>query len=148
MSGVPNNLNTSFVMDARRFVRHINNGAAARLKVLEEAVKRLGQNAGRKLSLTTVDANSVIYEDTEQNRFYLADVKKGKQNKIYINNIRPIQVVEEDKAISFKKNVRDLVENVCGGNLSSADRLFDKIAGQRFRSRVIPESGWITTRVK
>jgi hypothetical protein len=146
MSGAPKTSNTPVTMDARKFVRQINSGAAAKLKTLEEAVERLGKNAGRTLRLTSVDTNTLFYEDVEANKFYIADIRKGNRGRIHIDNIRPVQIVEENKASQFSKNVRDLVENICSGDLTNADKLFSKIEGQRFRSKVIPESGWITLR--
>lgn len=144
MSNAPKTSNTPVIMDARKFVRQINNGAAAKLKTLEEAVKRLGQRVDKRLRLTSVDTNTLFYEDVDSNRYYVADIKKGKRGKIHIDNVRPIQIVEEDKASSYHKNVRDLVENVCNGNFAIADKIYNKIEGQRFRAKVVPNSGWIT----
>lgn len=144
--GAPNqNPNTSPVlMDARKFVRHINSGAAAKLKFFEEAVARLGQNAGRNLRLTTVDTSSLIYEDVERNRYYLAEIKKGTGGQISFENIRPIQIVEEEKGAQFNKNCLDLVESIAADKYKDADRTFGRIESQRYRSKVIPESTWIT----
>ena len=144
MSEAPKTSNTPLMMDARKFVRQINSGAAARLKTLEETVERLGRNAGKHLRLTSVDATTIFYEDLDNNRYFTADIKKGRRGRLQIDNIRPIQIVEEDKASHFHKNVGDLVENICKNNLAAADKAFNKIESQRFRSRVVPNSGWIT----
>ncbi|MHA2065846.1 MAG: hypothetical protein ACXABY_15855, partial [Candidatus Thorarchaeota archaeon] len=133
-------------MDARKFVRYINNGAASKLKFFEEAVARLGRNAGRKLRLSALDSNSLMYEDVEKNSFYLADIKKASHGRVQLDNVRPVHVVEEDKAAQYQKNVRDLVESVCSGKLTAADKIFNKIESQRFRAKVVPPSGWMTLR--
>jgi hypothetical protein len=138
--------NAPVIMDARKFVRQINNSASSKLKFFEEAVVRMGQSAGKSLRLTSLDNTNVIYEDVDKNQYYLADIKKGTRGRVHFENIRPIQIVEEDKASQFQKNVKELVENICSGELTTADKIFNKIEGQRFRSKVIPESGWITPR--
>jgi len=133
-------------MDARKFVRYINNGAAAKIKFFEEAVSRLGKTANKQLRLTALDANSLMYEDTEKNRFYLADIKKASHGRVQLENIRPVNVIEEDKASQYKKNVRDLVDSVCESKLTAADKIFNKIESQRFRAKVVPTNGWMTLR--
>jgi hypothetical protein len=144
--GAPNqNQNTApVVMDARKFVRHINNGAAAKLKFFEEAVARLGESAGRKLRLTSVDTSTLIYEDVDRNRYYIAEIKKGTGGQVSFENIRPIQVIEEEKGVQFTKNCQELVESIASDKYKDADRTFGRIESQRYRSRVIPESAWIT----
>lgn len=132
------------VMDARKFVRQVNNSAAAKLKFFEESVTRMGKSVNKQLRLTSLDSTSLIYEDVDKNSYYIADIKKGNRGKVQLENVRPIQIVEEDKAAQFDKNVTELVEQICEGNFTQADKVFNKIESQRFRSRVIPESGWIT----
>lgn len=140
----PKSQTAPVVMDARKFVRQINNSAAARVKFFEESISRMGKSVGKNLRLTSLDANSIIYEDADKNLFYVADIKKGARGKVELENVRLLQIVEEDKATQFDKNVGDLVNHICEGNLTQADKVFNKIESQRFRSRVIPESGWIT----
>jgi hypothetical protein len=144
MNNVPKSSTAPVVMDARKFVRQVNNSAAAKLKFFEEAVATMGSSVGKNLRLTSLDNVNVIYEDTDKNTYYIADIKKGKRGRVHLENIKPIQIVEEDKATQYHKNVRDLVDNICEGKLTHADKIFNKIESQRFRSKVIPESGWIT----
>lgn len=135
---------TPIVMDARKFVRHINNGAAAKLRFFEEAVQRMGKNVNRNLRLTSLDSSSIIYEDVDKNAYYVADIAKAGRGRVSFDNIRQIQVVEEEKANQFNQNCMSLVEAVCNEDFKSADKVFSKIESQRFRNRVIPESGWMT----
>lgn len=134
------------VMDARKFVREINNGAAATLRYFEEAVARLGNEANQNLRLTSLHTNHLIYEDVDTNTYYRADVKQAGKGRVKIENVSQIQVVEEEKAAQFNKNLLDLVESICESDYKAADRTFSRIEGQRYRSSVVPSSGWITTR--
>lgn len=144
MNNVPKSSTAPVVMDARKFVRLVNSSAAAKLKFFEESVAKMGKSVNKNLRLTSLDSSNVIYEDVDKNTFYIADIKKGGRGKVHLENVRPIQIVEEDKASQYQKNVRDLVDNICEGKLTQADKIFNKIESQRFRSKVIPESGWIT----
>mgnify|MGYP003145447852 CR=1 FL=1 len=134
------------VMDARKFVREINNGAAATLRYFEEAVSRLGKEAGQNLRLTSLQTNHLMYEDVDSGIYYRADVKQVGKGRVKIENVSPIQVIEEEKATQFKKNLLDLVENICLGDYKGADKTFSRIEGQRYRSSVVPSSGWITAK--
>jgi hypothetical protein len=138
--------NTPVIMDARKFIKHINNGAGAKLKFFEETIQRFGKETGRPFRLASLDTNSLMFEDTEKNQYYIADIKKVQNGRVAIENVRPIQIVEAEKAEQFNKNVNDLVESIAKNDYREADRVFNKIEGQRYRSRVIPESGLITTR--
>lgn len=135
--------NAPVVMDARKFVRHINSGAAAALKLFEDAVGRLGKEAGRTLRLATLNNTSLMYEDVESGSYFWADIKRN-GHKIELDNVRPIQIIEEEKAAQFQKNVGDLVEHICTGDFQAADKTFDRIEAQRYRSSVVPKSGWLT----
>lgn len=144
--GTAQNKSQVLVMDARKFVRHINNGASAKLKFFEEAVERMGAQAGTTLRLTSLDTTSLIFEDTTKNLYYIADIKKANNGRVDLDNVRQIQIVEEEKQNQFHKNCVDLVESISSGDLKSADKTFGKIESQRYGSRVIPESGYITPR--
>lgn len=144
MKNVPKSQTAPVVMDARKFVRQVNNSAAAKLKFFEESVAQMGKSVGKNLRLTSLDTTNVIYEDVDKNTYYIADISKGNRGKVHLENIRPIQIVEEDKATQYHKNVGDLVDAICEGQLTQADKIFNKIESQRFRAKVIPESGWIT----
>lgn len=144
MGSVSNN--APVIMDARKFVRAINNGASAKLKFFEESVSRLGKEIGKDFRLTSLDVSTLIFEDAAKGEYFLADIKKVGNGRVSIENVRPIQVVEEEKAEQFGKNVQELVEHIATGNFKEADKTFGRIESQRYRSHVIPESGMITTR--
>lgn len=138
--------NTPITMDARKFIKHINNGAGAKLKFFEETIQRFGKESGRQFRLASLDTNSLMFEDTDKKLYYLADIKKVQNGRVAIENIRQINIVEAEKAEQFGKNVAELVESISKNDYRDADRTFNRIESQRYRSRVIPESGMITTR--
>lgn len=132
-------------MDARNFLRAINSSAQSKVVFFENVVRRLGQETKRNYRLVALQPTNLMFEDVESHDYYIGDIKKDGQRFI-VNNIKKINVVEEKKADLFAKNCTDLVEAISESDFKSADRCFNKIELQRFRSRVIPESGWITTR--
>lgn len=135
----------SINMDARNFLRAINSSAQSKVVFFENVVRRLGQEAKRNFRLVSLQPANLMFEDVDTNAYYLGDIKKDGQ-RFTVNNIKKINVVEEKKADLFAKNCTDLVGAISESDFKAADRVFTKIELQRFRSRVIPESGWITTR--
>lgn len=135
----------SINMDARNFLRAINSSAQSKVVFFENVVRRLGTEAKRNFRLVALQPANLMFEDVDTNAYYLGDIKKDGQ-RFTINNIKRVNVVEEKKADLFAKNCTDLVGAISESDFKAADRVFTKIELQRFRSRVIPESGWITTR--
>jgi hypothetical protein len=133
-------------MDARKFLRAINTSAQSKVVFFESVVKRLGREASRDYRLVALDANSLIFEDVNDNIYFHADVSKKQRGRVEVNNIRPIKVVDEQKSESFEKHCQMLVENLASDDFKSAEKLFRTIETQRFRPSVIPDSGWVTTR--
>lgn len=136
--------NSPIIMDARKFVRQVNGGAAATLQFFSESIVRMGREADRNLKLVSLNTKNLIYEDVDTNTYYTADIEKNGRGRIDLRNVKPVQIVEDEKPAQFKKNLRDLVEAVCDGDYKSADKSFNKIEGQRYRKSVIPNSGWLT----
>jgi hypothetical protein len=135
----------SINMDARNFLRAINSSAQSKVVFFENVVRRLGTEAKRNFRLVALQPANLMFEDVDTNTYYLGDIKKDGP-RFTVNNIKKVNVVEEKKADLFAKNCNDLVDAISESDFKSADRVFNKIELQRFRSRVIPESGWITTR--
>ena len=136
---------TSLNMDARNFLRAINNSAQSKVTFFESVVKRLGQEAKKDLRLVALHPTSLYFEDASTHDYYVGDIKKDGVRYI-VENIKRINVVEEKKADLFDKNCIELVEAVSGQDYKSAEKAFSRIEMQRFRSRVIPESGCVMTR--
>ena len=136
---------TSINMDARNFLRAINNSAQSKVVFFENIVKRLGQETKRSLKLVALHPTSLMFEDVNTHDYYAGDIKKDGVRYI-VENIKYIKVVEEKKADLFDKNCSELVESISESDFKTAEKTFAKIESQRFRSKVIPESGWVTTR--
>jgi len=147
MAGTDQNTNpASLTMDARKFLRAINTSAQARIVFFEDSIKAIGQKVNKNFRLTSLDVNSLIFEDVDQNHYYHADLSRKSGGKIEISNIRPITIVDEQKSESFEKHCHDLVECLSRDDFKGADKAFRTIEVQRFRPSVIPNNGWVTTR--
>lgn len=145
MSTDQNRVPTSVNMDARNFLRAINSSAQSKVAFFESVVQRLGQEVKKDFKLTALHPASLIFEDVKNHDYYTGEIKKDGQ-RYHVDNIKKITVVEEKKADLFAKNCSDLVEAISEQDFKTAEKVFNKIELQRFRSRVIPESGWVTTR--
>lgn len=136
---------TSLNMDARNFLRAINNSAQSKVTFFESVIKRLGQEAKKNFRLVALHPTSLYFEDANTHDYYMGDIKKDGVRFI-IENIKRLNIVEEKKADLFDKNCVELVEAVSDQDFKSAEKAFNRIEMQRFRSRVIPESGCVMTR--
>ena len=136
---------TSLNMDARNFLRAINNSAQSKVVFFESVVRRLGQEAKKDFKLVALHPTSLYFEDVSTHQYYVGDIKKDGV-RFLVENIKRINVIEEKKADLFDKNCADLVNAIAEQDYKSAEKVFNKIELQRFRSRVIPESGFVMTR--
>lgn len=136
---------TPKTMDARKFVRALNNSAQSKIAVFEDRVRSLGKVAKRNYSLVGLYTESLIFEDVDTNQYYEADIKKHK-GRVEITNVKPITVVEEEKPQIFEQSCLDIVDALTEDDYKKAEKAFNIIESQRFRSRVIPTNGVITTR--
>jgi hypothetical protein len=150
MSGTDQNkANASKTMDAKSFLRAINNSAQAKIAFFESRIKKMGEEVGKAYALVRLDNNELWFEDKTDNTYYSADIVKaggGVAKKIELTNITPIRVVEEKKIEDFDSNVNNLIEAIASENNKDADKAFKLIERQRFRPTVLPESGVVTTR--
>lgn len=133
-------------MDAGKFLHLINAGALSQHALFSERIARMGEAAGAEWKLTSLDANAVVFEDVGEHTYYLADILRQGKGRVSIENIRELKIVESKKENSFHKNVIELVDAITESDNSRADAVFNRITAQRFRSSVIPESGFVTTR--
>lgn len=133
-------------MDAGKFLGRINSGAQSQVTLFEERVRKMGHEAGAQWRLVSLSSNNLMFEDIDQSKYYNADITRMRGNQVKIGNIKEIRVVEAKKEETFHKNVNDLVTAISEDDVKQADNIFSRIAAQRFRSKVIPESGAVTTR--
>lgn len=145
MSNEQKHVPASLNMDARNFLHAINNSAQSKVVFFESVVKRLGQEAKKNFRLVALQPTSLMFEDANTHDYYVGDIKKDGV-RYTIDNIKKINVVEEKKADLFEKNCSDLVSAISEQDFKSAEKTFNRIELQRFRSRVIPESGYVMTR--
>jgi len=145
MSNEQKHVPTSLNMDARNFLHAINNSAQSKVVFFENVVRRLGQEAKKNFRLVALQPTSLMFEDAGTHDYYVGDIKK-EGVRYTIDNIKKINVVEEKKADLFEKNCNDLVNAISEQDFKNAEKAFTKIELQRFRSRVIPESGYVMTR--
>ncbi len=129
-------------MDARKFLRSINDGVKARHNLHERLIGRMGKKAGKNWSLTALSPNysKLIFEDLDEGRYYGASVKKT-GSRVEISNIKPIIIKEEQKPQIFAEMVYGLVDAIAEGERKGAEVAFSKIAQSRFSPRLIPDSG-------
>ena len=152
--------NNKVRMDARKLLRNFNQSAQSRVAFFEHLVGKMGKNVKKPYVLAALHNDSLVFEDKSTNDLYLADISQ-EQNRINIVNVRPITVVEEDKNEDFAKNVIGLVNSITFESektnkseakreikeaADSADRYWNSLSRQKFRSTVVPNSGYVTTR--
>ncbi len=134
-------------MDAKKFVQRLNSGAQAKIHVIGEKVKEMGLRVGKTYELATLDSESLIFEDKDSHTYHVADIKKN-GDKLSLENIRPIKVVEGDgKSGDYDKTLTGLSKAVSEGDSKGADKLFGLLCGGfKFRETIIPESGIVRLR--
>ena len=137
---------SSVTMDARTLLRTINTGALSQHKIFEDKIRAIGEENGRVYSLTTLNPNSLIFEDVESGLYYKADIHRLKGGNIKIDNITSLKIVEGQKKVSFDKACYDLVAAIAEEDQRGAESAFSKIGRQHFRPNVVPSSGWVKTR--
>lgn len=133
-------------MDAGKFLHMINVGAQSQVTLFAERISKMGEEVGERWRLVSLESNQLVFENVQDNSYFVADIKKLGRGKVKIDNIHELRIVESKKEGSFKKNLLDLVDAISENDMSVADAVFGRIAHQRFRSNVIPESGIVTTR--
>jgi hypothetical protein len=135
-------------VDAGKFLHQLNMGAQAQVALFEQHVKQLGNAVNANWRLVSLDRNSLVIEDANLNKYYQGDIKHQGKGRVNITNIRELRIVESKttKEESFRKNLAELVHAICEDDLKSADAIFGRVARQRFRPNVIPESGYVAVR--
>jgi len=132
-------------MDARKFLRAINEGAESRLNLYKTLVARMGREQDSDWRLVSLRKDYLIFEDVDHNTYHLASVKT-QGRKIKIDGIKDINIVDSTKPELFKQHCNELVNTLSEDDLSGAENSFKKIEFSRFRPQVIPSNGYIRTR--
>lgn len=133
-------------MDSRKFLGAINSSQQAKIAHMEQCVRDLGQQAGSNWRLTSLNGDSLFFEDADSNTFYVASHHREKGGTVTIDNIRPIRIVESKKKSLFESSCRQLVDAIESNDQRGMAAAFNKMAGQKFTSRSVPLSGVVRTR--
>src|SRR5262245_48711130 len=90
-------------LDSRKFLGIINDSAQAKIAFFEDKISEMGQRAGKHWQLAALRSTELYFEDTDTNQYFLADHSKDGR-KVTISNIRPVQIVEEEKQEIFQES--------------------------------------------
>lgn len=136
---------SAVTMDARKFLRMINEGIGAKNYFFEKLIQRLGEEQGQKWALTTLHPTCLVYEDVERNIYYHADLRRT-GNRVVLENVQRVEIVEEKKEEVFNKFCDELIDALAEDDQRGAEVAFGKIESCRFRPSVIPPNGMVKTR--
>ncbi len=132
-------------MDSRKFLGALNESAQAKLTFFEDHVKEMGRQVKRDYKLTALFAKELYFEDVKSKQFYAADHSRM-HGKVVINNIRPIQIVEQEKKGLFTESCLKLIDAIEENDQRGMQAAFNRMKAQRFSGRAIPESGVVRCR--
>ena len=133
-------------MDSRKFLGALNDSAQARVTFFEDKIADMGQHAGKNLRLVALHAKNLYFEDTDLNRYFVADHNRDKGGKVTISNIRRVDIVEEEKASLFGESCLRLVNAIEENDQKAMSTAFNRMSAQRFSGRVVPYSGVVKGR--
>jgi hypothetical protein len=132
-------------MDSRKFLNQLNESAQAKVSFFEERVAQMGKQGGKNWRLAALHAKDLYIEDVDSHDYYVANHARD-HGKISITNIRPIQIVEEEKKELFEDTIYKLVTAIEENDQKGMAGAFNRLKGQRFSSRAVPNSGMVRCR--
>ena len=132
-------------MDSRKFLGALNESAQAKLTFFDDHVKEMGRQVKRNYKLTALFAKELYFEDVNRMVYFAADHSRM-HGKVVINNIRPIQIVEQEKKGLFTESCLKLINAIEENDQRSMQAAFNRMKAQRFSGRAIPESGVVRCR--
>lgn len=132
-------------IDSRKFLSTINNSAQSRIAFFESRVKEMGRQAGRRWQLVSLNESDLYFEDVGDNKYFVAE-HTADHGKVEIANIRPVEIVEEQKAQVFQEACLKLVNAIEENDQRAMAAMFNTMKKHRFSSRVVPFSGVVRCR--
>jgi len=132
-------------IDSRKFLATINNSAQSRVAFFESRVKEMGRQTGRKWQLVSLNEGDLYFEDVDNNKYFVAE-HTADHGKTDITNIRPVEIVEEQKAPVFQEACLKLVSAIEENDQRAMAAMFNTMKKHRFSSRVVPFSGVVRCR--
>lgn len=132
-------------MDSRKFLGALNDSAQAKVAFFESKVKELGKATNKNWRLAALYSKDLYIEDVGSNNFYIAKHHRS-HGAINITDIRPISIVESQKAGLFEESCLRLVNAIERNDQKGMQSTFGRMKAQRFTGRVIPESGMVCSK--
>ena len=123
-------------VEARKIVRLINNGVKTQLNEAANCVQKAGEACNSAWELVALNGTEILFEDTNTNRLFMANYAIKPEPRL--SDIKPVEVIDEEK--SFFDACKLLVESIESNNKKAIASAFNRMALQRFTSRIIPES--------
>lgn len=125
-------------VEARKIVKLINNGLKTQLNEAVNCVNKAGEACGRVWNLVALNGNEILFEDVNSDQLFMANYIIKPEPKL--NDIKPIEIVDEEKSDSFFDTCKILVESIESDNKKAIASAFNRMSLQRFTSKIIPES--------
>lgn len=133
-------------MDSRKFLGALNDSAQARIAFFENRISSMGKHAGKNFKLVSLHSSTLFFEDVDSNTYYVAEHSKEKGGRITIENIKPVQIVEEEKQDLFAESCFKLVSAIEENDQKGMGSAFKRMQAQRFSGRAVPFSGVVKGR--
>lgn len=144
------------VLDSRKFLSALNDSAQSRIKFFEDKVAEMGRAANKHLKLAGLRfkqlnkdqqwSGDMFIEDVDTHDYFVADHRREKGGKICIENVRPIDIVEEEKQELFEQTCLQLIDALEANDQKAMGTAFGKMTAQRFSPRAVPPSGLVRTK--
>lgn len=132
-------------MDSRKFLGALNDSAQAKVAFFESKVRELGKAVNKNWKLAALYSKDLYIEDVDANAFYLAKHQRT-HGAINITDIRPISIIESQKAGLFEESCLRLVNAIEKNDQKGMQSSFSRMKAQRFTGRIIPESGMVKSK--
>ncbi|MDB4489930.1 hypothetical protein N9045_00290 [bacterium] len=136
----------SVKMDSRKFLGALNDSAQARIAFFENRIASMGKHVSKNYRLVSLHSNTLFFEDVDSNLYFAAEHTKEKGGKVSIENIKPIQIVEEEKQDLFSESCYKLVNAIEENDQKGMGSAYKRMQAQRFSGRAVPFSGVVKGR--
>lgn len=141
-----NTVNDPIQIDSRKFLSALNDSAQSKIAVFEERVQQMGKSAGKNWRLAALHAKQLYIEDIKTRQYFVADHLREQHGKVTISNIRPLEIVEDEKQGLFAETCEKLVSAIEENDQKGMQVSFDRMKAQRFSGRAVPYSGAVRCR--
>jgi hypothetical protein len=98
-------------MESGKFLKLLNLGSQSKVKLFEDHIRKLGQQAGKDWKLASLSENRLVIEENAGN-YLIASYTRDKGGSYTVSNVKPIKIVENKKKANFENTCRQLVEAI------------------------------------